>query len=112
MATGKEASLFFNWLFDTISKKKSNLLSTFLAGKPLQTVHASSKPAAGVKGTMSERTFIAIKPDGVQRGLVGKVISRFEDRGYKLVAIKSIVPQKDLIEKHYADLKARPFFPG
>ncbi|KAI9496806.1 nucleoside diphosphate kinase [Zychaea mexicana] len=75
-------------------------------------VQADSKPIAGVKGTFSERTFIAVKPDGVQRGLVAKIIARFEDRGYKLVGLKAVVPSKDLAEEHYADLKSRPFFGG
>ncbi|RQM08557.1 hypothetical protein DH86_00000273 [Scytalidium sp. 3C] len=51
--------------------------------------------------TMSnERTFIAIKPDGVQRGLVGPIISRFESRGFKLVAIKLTIASKEHLEKH------------
>ncbi|KAI0002295.1 nucleoside diphosphate kinase [Xylariaceae sp. FL0662B] len=60
----------------------------------------------------SEQTFIAIKPDGVQRGLVGTIISRFENRGYKLVALKLVTPGKAHLEQHYADLKDKPFFPG
>ncbi|CEJ01159.1 hypothetical protein G6F70_004336 [Rhizopus microsporus] len=75
-------------------------------------VSADAKPIAGVKGTLTERTFIAIKPDGVQRGLVGKIISRFEERGYKLVGLKAIVPPRELAEKHYEDLSSRPFFKG
>ncbi|GMH26723.1 hypothetical protein Nepgr_028566 [Nepenthes gracilis] len=59
-----------------------------------------------------ERTFIAIKPDGVQRGLIAEIISRFERKGFKLVAIKVVVPTKDFAEKHYHDLKERPFFNG
>ncbi|XP_031131512.1 nucleoside diphosphate kinase 3 [Ipomoea triloba] len=59
-----------------------------------------------------ERTFIAIKPDGVQRGLVSEVISRFERKGFKLVAIKIMVPSKGFAQKHYHDLKDRPFFSG
>ncbi|KAI0123931.1 nucleoside-diphosphate kinase [Xylariales sp. AK1849] len=57
-------------------------------------------------------SFIAIKPDGVQRGLVGPIISRFENRGYKLVALKLVSPSKEHLETHYADLKEKPFFPG
>lgn len=53
----------------------------------------------------SERTFIAIKPDGVQRNLVGKIIQRFEERGYKLVALKLVQASKDHLEVHYQDLK-------
>ncbi|KAI1284678.1 nucleoside diphosphate kinase [Xylaria sp. FL0933] len=60
----------------------------------------------------TEQTFIAIKPDGVQRGLIGPIISRFENRGYKLVAIKLTSPGKAHLEQHYADLKDKPFFAG
>lgn len=59
-----------------------------------------------------ERTFIAIKPDGVQRGLIAEIVSRFERKGFKLVAIKLVVPSKDFAQKHYHDLKERPFFNG
>lgn len=59
-----------------------------------------------------ERTFIAIKPDGVQRGLISEIISRFERKGFKLVAIKVMVPSKEFAQKHYHDLKERPFFNG
>ncbi|KAF5460548.1 hypothetical protein F2P56_020412 [Juglans regia] len=59
-----------------------------------------------------ERTFIAIKPDGVQRGLISEIISRFEKKGFKLVAIKIVIPSKDFAQKHYHDLKERPFFNG
>ncbi|KAI9744270.1 MAG: nucleoside diphosphate kinase [Claussenomyces sp. TS43310] len=60
----------------------------------------------------NEQTFIAIKPDGVQRGLIGPIISRFESRGYKLAAIKLVTPGKEHLEKHYADLSSKPFFAG
>ncbi|WFC99617.1 nucleoside-diphosphate kinase [Malassezia yamatoensis] len=53
-----------------------------------------------------------IKPDGVQRGLVGKIIERFENRGYQLVAMKLVHAGTEHLEKHYADLKGKPFFPG
>ncbi|KAL9242930.1 hypothetical protein vseg_016887 [Gypsophila vaccaria] len=59
-----------------------------------------------------ERTFIAIKPDGVQRGLISEIVSRFERKGFKLVAIKVVVPSKDFAKKHYHDLSERPFFNG
>ncbi|KAL2067546.1 hypothetical protein VTL71DRAFT_1971 [Oculimacula yallundae] len=63
--------------------------------------------------TMStEQTFIAIKPDGVQRGLIGPIISRFEARGYKLAAIKLMTASQEHLEKHYEDLSSKPFFPG
>eukprot|EP00262_Sarcandra_glabra_P002720 TRINITY_DN13127_c0_g1_i1.p1 TRINITY_DN13127_c0_g1~~TRINITY_DN13127_c0_g1_i1.p1 ORF type:complete len:238 (+),score=42.80 TRINITY_DN13127_c0_g1_i1:142-855(+) len=65
-----------------------------------------------VQAAELERTFIAIKPDGVQRGLIAEIISRFERKGFKLVAIKLVVPSKDFAQKHYHDLKERPFFNG
>ncbi|GAB6029061.1 Nucleoside diphosphate kinase B [Chamberlinius hualienensis] len=59
-----------------------------------------------------ERTFICVKPDGVQRGLVGEIIKRFEQKGFKLVAMKFMQATEDHLKKHYADLASRPFFPG
>jgi nucleoside-diphosphate kinase len=73
---------------------------------------AATVPHTGIPGTNRERTFIAIKPDGVQRGLIAEIIARFEKRGYKLVGIKVLVPSQSFAEEHYADLKGRPFFPG
>lgn len=55
---------------------------------------------------------IMIKPDGVQRGLIADIIARFEKRGFKLVGLKIRTPSKELLEKHYADLAGRPFFPS
>jgi nucleoside-diphosphate kinase len=57
-----------------------------------------------------ERTFIAIKPDGVQRGLVGQIISRFETKGLKLVALKLLKVTEALAEKHYGEHKGKPFY--
>ena len=51
---------------------------------------------AGEYQTANERSFIMIKPDGVSRQIVGKIVDRFESRGYKLVAIKSVVPSEQL----------------
>uniref|UniRef100_A0A670ICE2 nucleoside-diphosphate kinase n=1 Tax=Podarcis muralis TaxID=64176 RepID=A0A670ICE2_PODMU len=62
--------------------------------------------------SVAERTFIAIKPDGVQRGLVGEIIKRFERKGFKLVAMKFMHASEDLLSEHYSDLKDRPFFAG
>ncbi|KAI4736450.1 nucleoside diphosphate kinase [Aureobasidium sp. EXF-12298] len=63
----------------------------------------------------SEQTFIAIKPDGVQRGLIGPIISRFESKGFKMAAINGYrrsTPGQEHLEKHYADLSDKPFFRG
>ena len=59
-----------------------------------------------------ERTFVAIKPDGVQRGLIAEIIGRFETKGFKLVALKQLKPSKELAEKHYGVHRERPFFSG
>ena len=59
-----------------------------------------------------ERTYIMIKPDGVQRGLIGPIITRFEQRGFKLVAMKLVQPGKAHLEQHYADLSSKGFFAG
>ncbi|MEL6602357.1 MAG: nucleoside-diphosphate kinase [Cyanobacteria bacterium J06614_10] len=59
-----------------------------------------------------EKSFIMIKPDGVQRGLVGDIISRLETKGFKLVGLKQMSVSKELAESHYAVHKERPFFKG
>ena len=60
----------------------------------------------------TERTFIAIKPDGVQRGLIGDIIGRFEKKGYKLVAMKVLTPSEEMAAEHYSDLSKKGFFKG
>ena len=57
-----------------------------------------------------EKTFVMVKPDGVQRGLVGEVITRLEHRGLKLIAAKFLNVSQDLAQKHYAIHKGKPFF--
>jgi nucleoside-diphosphate kinase len=59
-----------------------------------------------------ERTFIAIKPDGVQRKLIGEVIRRFEAKGFTLVGLKLMKVSQELAEEHYSVHKERPFFNG
>jgi len=83
-----------------------------LALKKEEESEAATVPVHGVPGSDLERTFIAIKPDGVQRGLTGEIIGRFEKRGYRLVALKLVWPTKDFAAEHYDDLKSQSFFPG
>ncbi len=59
-----------------------------------------------------ERTLVLVKPDGVQRGLVGEVISRLEHRGLKLVAARFLHVDRQLAETHYAIHKGKPFYDG
>jgi nucleoside-diphosphate kinase len=57
-----------------------------------------------------ERTFVIIKPDAVQRGLIGKIITRFEEKGIKIVAMKLVSVSKELAEKHYGIHIGKTFF--
>ena len=61
---------------------------------------------------MSERTLVLIKPDGVQRALVGRLIERYEQRGLRLVALKLVQVSRALAEEHYAIHREKPFFAG
>ncbi len=60
----------------------------------------------------SERTFVLIKPDGVQRGLVGQIVERFERKGLKLVSAKMLWVTKDLAREYYAEHEGKDFFEG
>lgn len=57
-----------------------------------------------------ERTFLMIKPDGVQRGLIGEIVGRFERKGLQLVAAKFMLVDKALAERHYAEHAGKPFY--
>ncbi|KAF9162639.1 nucleoside diphosphate kinase [Actinomortierella ambigua] len=61
---------------------------------------------------VAERTYIMVKPDGVERGLVGEIIKRFENKGFQLLALQLLSPKREILEQHYADLKSKPFFGG
>ena len=57
-----------------------------------------------------EKTFLMVKPDGVQRNLIGEIVSRFEQKGFQLVGGKLMSISKELAEEHYGEHKERPFF--
>ena len=59
-----------------------------------------------------ERTLIILKPDAVQRRLIGRVVQRFEDKGLSLAGLKLMHISRDLAELHYAPHKGKPFYPG
>ena len=59
-----------------------------------------------------QTTFVMVKPDGVQRGLVGNIIQRFETKGLRLVGLRQLTPSLELAEAHYAVHSERPFYPG
>lgn len=57
-----------------------------------------------------EKTFLMVKPDGVQRNLIGEIVSRFETKGFNLVGAKLMLITQELAEQHYGEHKERPFF--
>lgn len=59
-----------------------------------------------------EKTFVAIKPDGVKRGLIGELINRFERKGYKIIGMKFLIPTAQIVEEHYKEHINKPFYPG
>jgi nucleoside-diphosphate kinase len=59
---------------------------------------------------MTESTLVLIKPDGVARNLIGEVISRIESKGYVVAELKSLVPTRELLVKHYEEHEGKPFF--
>jgi nucleoside-diphosphate kinase len=61
---------------------------------------------------VSERTLILIKPDGVQRGLIGRVVDRYETRGLRIAGLKLMQAERSLAERHYAAHSDKPFFAG
>ncbi len=63
--------------------------------------HAGGAGGAGDKHHRFERTLVIIKPDGIQRSLIGEIVGRYERIGLKLVGIKMIVPTRDMVERHY-----------
>ena len=60
----------------------------------------------------NEQTFILIKPDGVERGLIGEVIQRLEKKGFQILACQMLFPAQNLLEEHYTKLKQKDFFPS
>jgi nucleoside-diphosphate kinase len=94
----------------------SNLLLALNPGmraarSPIELRTPSQPLRAQAPSMEMERTYIMIKPDGVQRGLIGEIIKRFEQRGYKLNALKLYQASEELLKQHYKDLVEKPFFP-
>ncbi|XP_039333908.1 nucleoside diphosphate kinase, mitochondrial isoform X1 [Saimiri boliviensis] len=70
------------------------------------------RPSSGGPSWTRERTLVAVKPDGVQRRLVGDVIQRFERRGFTLVGMKMLQAPESVLAEHYQDLQRKPFYPA
>jgi len=61
---------------------------------------------------INEKTLVLVKPDAIQRGLVGEIVTRFEKKGLKLIGIKMMGLDDDLLKEHYSHLADKPFFPS
>jgi nucleoside-diphosphate kinase len=59
---------------------------------------------------MTERSLVLVKPDGVERNLVGQILARFEAKGYRLADLRMLTPERSLLEQHYAEHQGKPFF--
>lgn len=59
---------------------------------------------------MTERTLVIVKPDGVERGLIGEVVKRIESKGYRLVAVDLCTPDRAILERHYDEHQGKSFF--
>ncbi|XP_075687554.1 nucleoside diphosphate kinase, mitochondrial [Rhinoderma darwinii] len=81
-------------------------------GRAVYPARAQCLHYSSVAPDIRERTLIAVKPDGVQRRLVGEIIQRFERRGFKLVGIKMLQASEGILAKHYHDLQRKPFYPA
>ena len=66
--------------------------------------------ASDGSSSTEERTFVMVKPEGVQRGLIGEIVSRFERRGFRLAALKFVKPAYDQLVDHYVEHKDREYF--
>lgn len=102
-ASGSAAASISSWssLSGSWGAWPAMAMVSFVAGSTTAAYCSSQK----------ERSFIMVKPDGVNRGLCGEIINRFERKGYKLVAAKVLIPSPELAKKHYAEHDGKPFFP-
>ncbi|KAF0032572.1 hypothetical protein F2P81_014862 [Scophthalmus maximus] len=98
----------FIWRHQETTKRLVPGLPTALPDGHRAAGHRSGSSSPNV----TERTLIAVKPDGVQRRLVGQIIRRFEQRGFKLVGLKMLQVSEDLLAQHYCELRTKPFYPS
>ncbi|CAI7848796.1 unnamed protein product, partial [Closterium sp. NIES-53] len=99
----------------SVSEKSISELSHSEAAASSADLHTCRTPQLQQQtktDTMTERSYVMIKPDGVQRGLVGEIIGRFERKGFVLRGLKLFQCPKELAEEHYKDLADKPFYKG
>jgi nucleoside-diphosphate kinase len=99
-----------SWLGIRLPKSGCTKINTmnFKASRNFFFLNHETRIMAGNK----ERTFLMLKPDAVHRGLIGDIVKRFEQKGFKLVAMKFMHASEELLKEHYADLSTKKFFPG
>ncbi|NXP12859.1 NDKM protein, partial [Thinocorus orbignyianus] len=88
------------------------LARSLLRGQPCLSRPPGPRCYGSVPPELQEKTLVLVKPDAVQRRLVGHVIQRFERRGFKLVAMKLLQADQGLLDKHYQQLRQKPFYPA
>ncbi|NWX08067.1 NDKM protein, partial [Caloenas nicobarica] len=88
------------------------LARSLLRGQPGLCLPPGPRCYGSAPPELQEKTLVLVKPDAVQRRLVGNVIQRFERRGFKLVAMKLLQADQGLLDKHYQQLRQKPFYPA
>ncbi|NXN69819.1 NDKM protein, partial [Himantopus himantopus] len=88
------------------------LARSLLRGQPALSRPPGPRCYGSAPPELQEKTLVLVKPDAVQRRLVGDVIQRFERRGFKLVAMKLLQGHQGLLDKHYQQLRQKPFYPA
>ncbi|XP_075292043.1 nucleoside diphosphate kinase, mitochondrial isoform X2 [Opisthocomus hoazin] len=88
------------------------LARSLLRGPPGPSPPPGHRRYGSAPPELQEKTLVLVKPDAVQRRLVGNVIQRFERRGFKLVAMKLLQADQGLLDKHYQQLRQKPFYPA
>ncbi|NWS41700.1 NDKM protein, partial [Probosciger aterrimus] len=88
------------------------LARSLLRGQPGPSRQPGPRCYGSAPPELQEKTLVLVKPDAVQRRLVGTVIQRFERRGFKLVAMKLLQADRGLLDKHYQQLQQKPFYPA
>jgi len=112
-ASGRSVASFSTSARNRIVRRQGGLRS--VTPRALRTADVRTRSPAGFQSlrmrTKAESTYVMVKPDGVQRGLVGEIISRFERKGYVLAGLKTVICDKQRAEEHYKELADKPFFP-
>ncbi|KAM7386668.1 hypothetical protein PAMA_009334 [Pampus argenteus] len=98
--------------FSTVNPENTKGLLCGFNAALLNGHRAAANRSKSTLPDVREQTLIAVKPDGVQRRLVGQIIRRFEQRGFKLVGLKMLQVSEDLLSQHYSELRMKPFYPS